>query len=75
MREIETIKECSDKLVSIANKVIMLGSSLVDSRIVQKNPYGREMFFLNPMQEEKSTFLAKESTIMLWHKRLRHCHH
>ncbi|KAL4273237.1 hypothetical protein GQ457_13G004800 [Hibiscus cannabinus] len=27
------------------------------------------------MQEEQSTFLAKESTIMLWHKRLGHYHH
>ncbi|KAL4379963.1 hypothetical protein GQ457_02G041430 [Hibiscus cannabinus] len=32
-------------------------------------------FSLNPMQEEQSTFLAKESTIMMWHKRLGHYHH
>ncbi|KAL4382944.1 hypothetical protein GQ457_15G000070 [Hibiscus cannabinus] len=32
-------------------------------------------FSLNLMHEEQSTFLAKESTIMLWHKRLGNYHH
>ncbi|KAK9028215.1 hypothetical protein V6N11_068025 [Hibiscus sabdariffa] len=36
MRETETVKEYSDRLVSIANKVRLLGSTLADSRIVQK---------------------------------------
>ncbi|KAL4386225.1 hypothetical protein GQ457_09G026620 [Hibiscus cannabinus] len=36
MRETETVKEYSDRLISIANKVRLLGSSLADSRIVQK---------------------------------------
>ncbi|GMJ09478.1 hypothetical protein HRI_004617000 [Hibiscus trionum] len=36
LKETETVKEYSDRLVSIANKVRLLGSSLVDSRIVQK---------------------------------------
>ncbi|KAL4388886.1 hypothetical protein GQ457_09G010470 [Hibiscus cannabinus] len=36
MKETETVKEYSDRLISIANKVRLLGSSLADSRIVQK---------------------------------------
>ncbi|KAA8550464.1 hypothetical protein F0562_002148 [Nyssa sinensis] len=36
MNESETIKEYSDKLLSIANKVRLLGSDLHDSRIVEK---------------------------------------
>ncbi|KAL4298262.1 hypothetical protein GQ457_12G011670 [Hibiscus cannabinus] len=36
MKETETVKEYSDRLVSIANKVRLLGSSLADSRIVKK---------------------------------------
>lgn len=36
MKETETIKEYSDRLLSIANRVRLLGSSLADSRIVEK---------------------------------------
>ena len=36
MKESETIKDYSDKLPSIANKVRLLGSKLNDSRIVEK---------------------------------------
>ncbi|XP_052189876.1 uncharacterized protein LOC127799693 [Diospyros lotus] len=36
MKESETIKEYSDKLLSISNKVRLLGSDLHDSRIVEK---------------------------------------
>ncbi|KAA8534200.1 hypothetical protein F0562_031608 [Nyssa sinensis] len=36
MKESKTIKEYSDKLLSIANKVRLLGSDLHDSRIVEK---------------------------------------
>ena len=36
MKESETIKDYSDKLLSIANKVRLLGSKLNDSRIVEK---------------------------------------
>ena len=36
MKESETIKEYSDKLLSIANKVRLLGSEFTNSRIVQK---------------------------------------
>ena len=36
MKESETIKEYSDKLLGIANKVRLLGGSFVDSRIVEK---------------------------------------
>jgi predicted aspartyl protease len=36
MKESETIKEYANKLISIANKVRLLGSELSDSRIVQK---------------------------------------
>ncbi|KAL4312146.1 hypothetical protein GQ457_01G025590 [Hibiscus cannabinus] len=32
-------------------------------------------FSLNPIHEEQSNFLAEESTIMLWHKRLGRYHH
>jgi len=36
MKESETINEFSDKLLDIANKVRLLGTKFVDSRIVQK---------------------------------------
>jgi len=36
MKESETIKEYSDKLISIANKVRVLGTELTNSRLVQK---------------------------------------
>ena len=36
MKESETIKEYANKLLSIANKVRLLGSEFSDSRIVQK---------------------------------------
>ena len=36
MKESETIKECANKLLSIANKVRLLGSNFFDSRIVEK---------------------------------------
>ncbi|XP_057995019.1 uncharacterized protein LOC131175307 [Hevea brasiliensis] len=36
MKESETIKEYADKLLSIVNKVRLLGSEFSDSRIVQK---------------------------------------
>jgi len=36
MKESESVKEYSDKLLSIANKVRLLGSVLKDSRIVEK---------------------------------------
>ena len=36
MKETETIKEYSDRLLNIANRVKLLGSSLEDSRIVEK---------------------------------------
>jgi hypothetical protein len=36
MKESETIKEYSDKLLSIANKVRLLGTNFADSRIVEK---------------------------------------
>ncbi|GAU44031.1 hypothetical protein TSUD_349630 [Trifolium subterraneum] len=36
MKESETIKEYSDKLLSIANKVRLLGTEFTDSRIVEK---------------------------------------
>ncbi|XP_040942320.1 uncharacterized protein [Gossypium hirsutum] len=36
IEEIETINECSDRLLNIANKVRLLGSSLENSRIVEK---------------------------------------
>ena len=36
MKESETIKECSTKLVDIANKPRMLGTDLSDNRLVQK---------------------------------------
>jgi len=36
MKESKTIKEYANKLISIANKVRLLGSELSDSRIVQK---------------------------------------
>ncbi|XP_061345818.1 uncharacterized protein LOC133291556 [Gastrolobium bilobum] len=36
MKESETIKEYSDRLLGIANKVRLLGTAFVDSRIVEK---------------------------------------
>ena len=36
MKESETIKEYDNKLLSIANKVRLLGSNFSDSRIVEK---------------------------------------
>ena len=36
IKESETIKDYSDRLLSIANKVRLLGSKLNDSRIVEK---------------------------------------
>ena len=36
MKESETIKEYANKLLSIANKVRLLGSEFFDSRIVEK---------------------------------------
>ncbi|XP_074266564.1 uncharacterized protein LOC141589841 [Silene latifolia] len=36
MKESETIKEYTDKLLCIANKIRLLGSEFSDSRIVQK---------------------------------------
>ena len=38
MKESETIKEYSDRLLGIANKVRLLGSEFSDSRIVEKIP-------------------------------------
>jgi len=38
MKESETIKEYSDRLLGIANKIRLLGSEFSDSRIVEKNP-------------------------------------
>ena len=35
----------------------------------------RRSFSLNPMQEEQSAFLTKESLSKVWHKRLGHYHH
>ena len=37
MKESETIKDHSDRLLSIVNKVRLLGTDFSDSRIVQKN--------------------------------------
>ena len=37
MKESETIKEYSDRLLSIVNKVRLLGTEFSDSRIVEKN--------------------------------------
>ena len=36
MKETETMKEYSDRLLSITNQIRLLGSSLEDSRIVEK---------------------------------------
>lgn len=36
MKESNTIKEYSDKLLGIANKIKLLGSDFADSRIVEK---------------------------------------
>ena len=36
MKELKTIKEYDNKLLSIANKVRLLGSNFSDSRIVEK---------------------------------------
>nr|KYP32978.1 hypothetical protein KK1_046229 [Cajanus cajan] len=36
MKEIETIKQYSDKLLGIANKVRLLGTQFLDSKIVEK---------------------------------------
>jgi len=36
LKESETIKEYANKLLSIANKVRLLGSNFSDSRIVEK---------------------------------------
>ncbi|XP_055822050.1 uncharacterized protein LOC129890538 [Solanum dulcamara] len=36
MKEYETVKEYSNRLLNLANKVRLLGSTLVDSRIVEK---------------------------------------
>jgi len=36
MKESETIKDYSDRLLSIANKVRLLGTQFADSRIVEK---------------------------------------
>nr|KYP68754.1 hypothetical protein KK1_022395 [Cajanus cajan] len=38
MKETETIKQYSDKLLSNANKVRLLGTQFFDSRIVEKIP-------------------------------------
>jgi hypothetical protein len=38
MKESETIKEYSDRILGIANKIRLLGSEFSDSRIVEKNP-------------------------------------
>ena len=38
MKESETMKEYSDKLLSIVNKVRLLGTEFPDTRIMQKNP-------------------------------------
>jgi len=37
MKESETIKEFSDRLLSIVNKVRLLGEDLPDKRVVEKN--------------------------------------
>jgi len=36
MKEFETTKEYSDKLLGIANKILLLGSKFANSRIVEK---------------------------------------
>lgn len=41
MKESETIKEYSDRLLSIANKVRLFGTEFPDSRIVEKNSCNR----------------------------------
>ena len=37
MKELETIKDFSDRLLSIVNKVRQLGKELPDKRVVEKN--------------------------------------
>ena len=38
MKESESVKEYTDRLLGIANRVRLLGSEFIDSRIVEKNP-------------------------------------
>ena len=38
MKESESVKEYTDRLLGIANRVRLLGSEFIHSRIVEKNP-------------------------------------
>ncbi|KAL4354682.1 hypothetical protein GQ457_06G008660 [Hibiscus cannabinus] len=67
------------QLVENGFKVKFMEKTCVIENATSQKMFEVEMkgrsFSLNLMQEEQWTFLAKESTIMLWHKRLGHYHH
>jgi hypothetical protein len=68
MKESETIKEYSDKLLNIANKVRLLGAEFLDSRIVEK------ILFTIPERYEASiaTYLREHKKSMQYYTPLRH---
>ncbi|XP_020249121.1 uncharacterized protein LOC109826502 [Asparagus officinalis] len=55
MKDSETVKDYSNKLLSIANKVRLLGSEFLDSRIVQK-------ILVTVPERFKATISALENT-------------
>ena len=55
MKESDTIKEYSDKLISLANKVKLLGVELSDTRIVQK-------ILVNSPEKFEATIASLENT-------------
>ncbi|RVW64134.1 hypothetical protein CK203_052591 [Vitis vinifera] len=55
MKETESIKEYSDRLLNIAKRVRLLGPSLLDSRIVEKN-------LLTMLERFEASITALENT-------------
>ena len=67
------------QLIEKGFKVIFMEKAcVIEDAIGQKMfevKMARRSFSLNPMQEEQSAFLTKESLSKVWHKRLGHYHH
>lgn len=72
MKESETIKEYSDRLLGIANKVRLLGSEFSDSRIVEKIPVIVPERYEATLQSSKIPRICQK---FLWQNYLIPCKH
>ena len=67
------------QLIEKGFKVIFMEKACVIEDVAGQKMFEVRMvgrsFSLNPMQEEQSSFLTKESISKVWHKRIEHYHH